>query len=789
MTNRTWVRDLDHLGLRDSPSVGGKGANLGELIRGGFPVPGGFVVTKEAYLHAVDAAGVRQQLAARSLPPAGVTEAGLLSIADELRAVVRGVPVPGDVRDQIEAAYHRLGDDLRVAVRSSAPAEDAADTSFAGIHDSFTDIKGGDALIDAVVRCWMSLWSARAITYRGVQGYTDEPSVAVVVQLMADSQAAGVMFTVDPRTSDRGKVLIEAALGLGEVVVGGQVEPDTYLVDKAHREILDVHLGAQDFQFVAGHSADEVPEQVGPADRGKRVLADSEVLELARIAVAAEEHYGAPQDMEFSFCAPAPGSDRAQRGERDVFIVQSRPITTLDAAAADEVTGAVGGGASAAAGSVMVTGLGASPGVATGRVRILHEVADAGALADGDILVAPMTRPDWLPVLRRASAIVTDGGGITCHAAIVGRELGKPVVVGARGATGTLVEGAVVTVDGGAGTVSAGRPASPPNAHPGSAGTPPGGGSPAAAAAPAREVTATRVYVNLATPDAAELVAAGDVDGVGLLRAEFMITSALNGLHPAKLLAQGRRDEYVTTMARGVAAIAAAFGDRPVVYRAIDLRSNEFAALDGGEVEPDEDNPMIGYRGCFRYVREPDLFRLDLDVLHAVRAEHANVHLMIPFVRTRWELARCLALLDEHPLGADAAMKRWIMAEVPSVAYWIPEYARLGIDGISIGSNDLTQLVLGVDRDSQVCAELFDTMDPAVLDAIDTIIDRASAAGMTTSLCGQAVSIYPDLAQHLVRRGITSVSVTPDVAARTRHNVAVAERSIMLEAARNRIRD
>ncbi|GAA3031210.1 phosphoenolpyruvate synthase [Gordonia defluvii] len=765
MTDR-WVRNLTELGLTDAPSVGGKGANLGELIRGGFPVPGGFVVTKEAYLHAVEAAGVRAKLAARSLPPEGATETELLAVADELRAVVRDVAVPAEIRTQIAQAYTGLGGDPRVAVRSSAPAEDAADTSFAGIHDSFTDIEGVDALVDTVVRCWMSLWSARAITYRGVQDYTDEPSVAVVVQIMADSLAAGVMFTVDPRTSDRGKVLIEAARGLGEVVVGGQVEPDTYLVDKGSRAILDVHLGAQEFQFVAGHSASEIPEEVSTRDRGTRVLTDAEVLELTQIAVGAEEHYGAPQDMEFSFCAPAPGSERAGRGERAVFIVQSRPITTLDAGPAATER-------QQARGEVLVTGLGASPGVASGQVRILHEVADAGALRDGDILVAPMTRPDWLPVLRRASAIVTDGGGITCHAAIVGRELGKPVVVGARGATSTLVEGAAVTVDGSTGTITAGTSTVAP---------PPPAAAPTAAAG--REITATRVYVNLATPDAATAVAAGDVDGVGLLRAEFMITTALDGLHPAKLLAQGRRDEYVAKMADGVAAIAAAFGDRPVVYRAIDLRSNEFAALDGGEVEPDEDNPMIGYRGCFRYVREPELFRLDLDVLHTVRAQHPNVHLMIPFVRTKWELAQCLALLDEHPLGADSAMKRWIMAEVPSAAYWIPEYARLGIDGVSIGSNDLTQLVLGVDRDSETCKDLFNTMDPAVLDTIDTIIDRATAAGLTTSLCGQAVSIYPELAEHLVRRGITSVSVTPDVAERTRHNVAVAEKAILLDAAR-----
>ncbi|MFZ2512482.1 MAG: PEP/pyruvate-binding domain-containing protein, partial [Gordonia sp. (in: high G+C Gram-positive bacteria)] len=450
-----WVRNLRELGLSDAPSVGGKGGNLGELIRAGFPVPGGFVVTKEAYLAAMEGAGVRGQLAGQALPPAGVTEYELLAIADDLRTTVSQVAMPDAIAAQIVAAYDELGADRRVAVRSSAPAEDAADTSFAGIHDSFTDIEGPAALLEAINRCWMSLWSARAMTYRKVQHVTDEPSVAVVVQLMVDSLSAGVMFTVDPLTGDPDRIMVEAALGLGEVVVGGQVEPDTYVVRKAEpRAVLSAHLGAQEFQFVAGQSADEIPEAIAEADRGGRVLTDSQVLAVAQLGVDAEEHYGVPQDMEFSFCVPAGGS-RAD-GELDLYIVQSRPITTLgpstgsgSGTGSGSAVGSGGGGG----GELLVTGLGASPGVASGRVRILREVSDAGSLNDGDVLVAPMTRPDWLPVLRRASAIVTDGGGITCHAAIVGRELGKPVVVGARGATGTLVEGALVTVDGSAGTI------------------------------------------------------------------------------------------------------------------------------------------------------------------------------------------------------------------------------------------------------------------------------------------------------------------------------------------------
>lgn len=756
-----WVRPINQIRLSDVPSVGGKAANLGELTSSGFPVPSGFVVTKDAYLAAMDRAGIRDTLRARRVPPAGTGEDELTAAAGELRALVLDAPVPDTLQDLIVAAYLGLGDAVPVAVRSSAPGEDAADTSFAGIHDSFTSIVGPEALTDALRRCWASLWSERALTYRSVRSVDEEPSIAVIVQTMVSSERSGVAFTADPRTGDRDRLVIEAATGLGEVVVGGQVEPDTYVLDKDGLEILDLRIGAQDVAVTVDGGGEHRVE-IPMADRGKRVLTDSQIEHLGGIALAVEKHYGAPQDIEFAFSGD------------QLWLVQTRPVTTLGGRGE-------GDGAATVPGSrVLVRGLGASPGTASGPARVLQSVADAHRLHDGDILVAPMTRPDWLPVLRRAAAIVTDGGGITCHAAIVGRELGRPVVVGTRNATTALVDGMLVTVDGDTGNVSEGTGAARQPTRAATSGRPerPGG-------APSGEPTATAVYVNLATPEAADRVAATDVDGVGLLRAEFMITDALHGTHPARLLAEGRRDEYVQKMAEGVHRIAAAFAPRPVVYRAIDLRTNEFANLEGGEAEPAEDNPMIGYRGCYRYVREPELFTLDLDVVHAVRQRCPNLHLMIPFVRTGWELEHCLRHLDAHPLGSDRRMLRWIMAEVPSVTYWIPHYAGLGIDGLSIGSNDLTQLVLGVDRDSDVCRELFDTMDPSVLDAIDTIIDRATSAGLTTSLCGQAVSTDPALAEHLIRRGITSVSVTPDVAERTRRAVATAERRIMLEQARS----
>ncbi|MEO6987112.1 MAG: phosphoenolpyruvate synthase [Aquihabitans sp.] len=771
-----WFADLH---LADAPEVGGKGANLGEMTGAGLPVPPGFVVVQSAYLAALATAGLREE--AESLKPRPTDD--LAAAAEEYdrvaaagRDLVNRAGMPDDLRAVVVDAYRQLGDNIAVAARSSAPAEDSADMSFAGIHESFTNVSGEDDLVKAILGCWLSLWSPRAVAYRDAQGYLDEPSVAVVVQQMVACDRAGVLFTADPRTGHRDRIMVEAAFGLGEVVVGGQVEPDTYVVGKDLSRI-EMHIG-QKVERLVGTADGEERQALTEAEGAERVLDDDQLDALVALAKTVEDHLGVPQDMEFGFTGP------------DLWLLQTRPITTLLDSDSDSDDGDSGDGddgdegdsksggktVSASNAKVLATGLAAGPGMVSGKVRILHSPRDSHLLEQGEILVAAMTDPDWLPALRRAGAIVTYHGGITCHAAIVGRELHRPVIVAARTATVDLADGQMVTVDGDTGLVFEGEVAPPPKSKQAAA----------AASQQTAPTTATAVYVNLAVPDDAERVAALPVDGVGLLRAEFMITEALKGQHPSRLLSEGRREEYVEAMSAGVDRIAAAFHPRPVVYRAVDLRSNEFRGLEGGEVEPEERNPMIGYRGCFRYVTEPELFSLDLDVIHAVRQRHPNVDLMIPFVRTRWELEAALAQIDAHPLGQDRKMRRWIMAEVPSVMYWLPQYAELGIHGVSIGSNDLTQLMLGVDRDNDVCSDLFDTMDEAVLDAIDQIVERASAAGLHTSLCGQAASNDAALVEHLVRRGIASVSVDPSVAEQTRRTVARAEQRIILDAAAGR---
>ncbi|MBV9880699.1 MAG: phosphoenolpyruvate synthase [Gemmatirosa sp.] len=773
------VRWFSDLSRADVAVAGGKGANLGEMTRAGLPVPPGFVVTADAYRRFADASGLTPQIAARLARLNADDPDALRAASQALQALVRGAPTPDDVREAVLAAYAALGrhvpndasaDDPLVAVRSSGTVEDGAQSSFAGMFQSTLNVRGADALLRAIKDCWASAFTERLLFYLARQQRPGALLVAVVVQRMVQSERSGVVFTANPATKDRSRIVIEGAWGLGEVVVLGEVTPDHYEVDKATLAIAARTIARKERMLSRDpRTGETVRTPLDDAKGNAPVLSDDEVRAIAELARRDEAHYGAPQDAEWAI------------EDGTVYLVQTRPITTL----LEPPPNAPADGA----GAELVHGLGASPGVASGPARVLASPDEGAALRPGEVLVAAMTSPDWVPLMRRAAAVVTDAGGMTSHAAIVSRELGIPCVVGTRGATATLRTGAVVTVDGRRGTVTAGTAAALPNAAPS-----------AAAVAPSRDVrsdgrggapvTATRVYVNLGEPDLAESVAARDVDGVGLLRAEFMLLGALDRTHPSVFLREGRGNEMVARMVEALERFAAAFHPRPVVYRATDFRSNEFRGLRGGEdAEPHEENPMIGYRGCYRYTREPDLFALELRAVRQVRATWDNLHLMIPFVRTGREMQACTRLVDASGLMADPRFQLWIMAEVPSVVAWLPEYVRLGVQGVSIGSNDLTQLVLGVDRDSALVAPLYDERDLAVRETIRAIVRECRRLGITCSICGQAPSVYPEYARFLVECGVDSISVNPDALETARRNVAVAEQRLLLEAARRSERD
>ncbi len=768
------IRGFAQLSRTDVQFAGGKGANLGELTAAGLPVPAGFVVGAPAYAAFCAETGLRERLS-ELLDELDVEDTAKLEAAAEAtRALFDSTPVPDALATEIRSSYERLvGEDrdAPVAVRSSATAEDTAAASFAGMNETFLNIRGAEDVVDAVRRCWRSLFGARTIYYRRVNGFSQaDMDIAVVVQLQVASTRAGVMFTVNPATGRRDELVIEGSFGLGEAVVSGSVSPDRYIVEKRTLAIRRREVHHKELAIEYAPDGGTRQRMLSEEEAVRPVLSDEEVIAVAALGRQIETHYGSPQDTEWAFDP-----------DGLLWMLQSRPITTLH----DEPTATSQDGGekpTAEPQTVLLRGLGGAPGLASGPARVLGSLADAERFSEGDVLVTHMTAPDWLPLMRRAAAIVTDSGGMTCHAAIVSRELGIPCVVGTGEATQKLRDGELVTVDATRGIVLEGAPAPEQVAQAANAAA----ASEAVGAAPAPPVTGTQILVNLSEPSQVERVKGLPVDGVGLLRAELMVLEALAGDHPRTLLEEGRGEDFVARMAEGLSTFAVGFAPRPVTYRTIDFRTNEFSGLRGGErYEPHESNPMIGYRGALRYTREPDVFALELEAIRRVwDAGQHNLHVMLPFVRTARELSRCRELIAASGLLDRAGFELWVMAEVPSVLFNLADYAALGITGISIGSNDLTQLLLGADRDNEVLAETFDERSPAVTAYLRELIPRARELGLRTSICGQAPSVHPEYADLLVRAGIDAISVNVDVVARTRELVAAAERRVLLDAAR-----
>jgi pyruvate,water dikinase len=796
---------FEQLSSESLPQAGGKGANLGEMVSIGMPVPSGFVVNTAAFEHFIKANRLDAKID-ELIKTTDVDDTDKLTqTSKRIGKMITKADYPITVKQEVTRAYNELSysRDIKipealklisvgremaiVAVRSSATTEDLADASFAGQQASFLNVKGVPYLLDAVRRCWASLFTPRAIFYRAKKGFISA-SIAVVVQRMINGDKSGVTFTVHPSTGED-VCIHEATWGLGESLVLGLITPDRYVVGKKNFEIIEKHVDTKDTMHVRDVGTGRTVQMKVPDDKkDAQVMTEDELKRLTKLAVALEQHYKKPQDIEW-----------AVKGSK-IYILQTRPVTTVKA---KETKGEKAATAAEekkleTLKEVILKGMAASPGIGSGPVKVVKSMEEAGKVVNGDVLVAEMTAPDYVPIMSKAAAIVTDKGGSTSHAAIVSREMGTPCVVGTDEATKKLKDGDIVTVDGTNGVVYKGKVEAVAEAEKEEA------AKPEKKAAPKKsekkksdkkledmkledleeeleetieemqediaERAKPKVYMNLGLPEKIDDYKNLPFEGIGLMRIEFII--AAMGEHPLAMIAAGKSQKYINGLAAGVEKVAAAITPRPVVVRFSDFKTNEYKDLKGGEkYEADEANPMMGWRGVSRYItpKFEEAFRLECRAIAKVRKKHKNVWVMLPFVRIIDEVQKCLQIMEEEGLERGrAGLKVWIMAEVPSVVIMADEFSKL-CDGFSIGSNDLTQFVLAVDRDSEMLGEMgyFNEQNLAVKVAIKHMIKEGHENDCTVSICGQAPSKYPDLIQFLVEEKIDSISVNPDVVEET----------------------
>lgn len=747
-----WFSEVDK---EDIPLVGGKGANLGEMTQAGFPVPNGFVVTATAYYEFLKENDLGRKIKHLLQTVHYENQDSLQQVSRHIKKYIVEGAMSDALVKEITSAYRTLGGvfkDTLVAARSSATAEDLPNASFAGQQETYLNVKGDANLLLKIKHAWASLFNPRAIFYRHEQKFDHfRIGIAIVVQQMVESEKSGIMFTVDPVTNDKTKIVIEAIFGLGEYIVQGKVTPDHYEIEKNNLKIVVKNIAIQESKYVkVGTVNKEV--HLTRKQGGKQKITDSQIIELAKLGRQLEKHYYFPQDSEWAI------------RKNKIYIVQTRPVTTIKATAKEQ-----NHESDIKLLQLLLKGDPASPGIASGPVRVLHNASEIGKVISGEVLVAEQTNPDYVPAMKRAVAIVTDKGGRTSHAAIVSRELGIPAVVGTEKATGVLKTGLVVTVNGMTGDVYKGALQNTEFR------------TPSLSLNKKTDIkTATHVYVNLAEPELAEKVAQRHVDGVGLLRAEFMIAGI--GTHPKKLIHDGKSHVFINKLADDIEQFCRAFNPRPVIYRASDFKTNEYRQLVGGkDYEPQEPNPMLGYRGVYRYISDPAVFTLELDAIKKVREQkgYKNLWLMLPFVRTIKELVQVKQIIAETGLHRSPTFKLWMMVEIPSNVILLEKFIAAGIDGISIGSNDLTMLLLGTDRDNSDVAKEFNEQDETVLWALEHTVKTAHKHNITSSICGQAPSLYPSLVEKLVSWGITSVSVSPDAIESVRETIAACERKLI----------
>lgn len=768
---------FDDLGIEEVPLVGGKSASLGEMTsKTKVPVPYGFATTAAAYWHFIEEAGLQVQIGEiLSELTDSEDSATLQKVGKAVRKLIMDASMPKDLEKTIKEAYKALAakageKEPFVAVRSSATAEDLPDASFAGQQETYLNVQGAQMVVDKVKECYSSMFTDRVIYYRVQKGF-DHMSVALsaTVQMMVYSKSAGVMFTLDISNGDPNTILIEGSYGLGEYVVGGNVVPDEFAVDKKTMTIARRDIVNKPVMLIRDPKGGTVEKKVSAKLASAQVITDKQVLGLAKYAMDIEKHYGRPMDIEWAV------DERTDK----LFILQARPETVWSRAGETQAEATT---VTTTDRKVVVQGLAASPGLAAGKAHVIPSADQIGDFKEGEILVTEMTAPDWVPAMRKAAAIVTDSGGKTCHAAIVSREMGIPCIVGTKSkgvpATTAIKTGMEITVDAKNGIVYEGilEEVAKQAATDAAA-----GGMTAVESVP---VTGTKIYMNLGDPELAEKYAPLPSDGIGLMREEFIWTTYIHE-HPLYLIKQGHPEKVVDQLAEAFRIVASAMAPRPIVLRFSDFKSSEYRDLKGGdEFEPYEPSALLGWRGASRYY-DPlynPAFRLELQAVRKVREEYGltNVHVMIPFCRTVEEAETVVGIMAEEGLKRGPDFKVWLMAEIPSNIILADQFNKF-VDGYSIGSNDLTMLILGCDRDNDTVASIFDERNLAVRRAIKHLIEVAHRDGKTVSICGQAPSVYEDFTAFLVKAGIDSISVNPDAVKSTRKLVAQVEQRIIVD--------
>jgi pyruvate, water dikinase len=782
---RELVSWFETLRVTDIPSVGGKNASLGEMINAGLPVPPGFAITAYSYEKFLEETHLAEKI--YNVINEVITDKNDPKLYDtaskKIRELIEKTAVPKDIEIAIKAAYKEMNKRLNlketfVAVRSSATAEDLPDASFAGQQETFLNIRGTDDLMDKVRKCWSSLFTPRAIFYRNEKGFTHEKVfISVGVQKMVNSRAAGVMFTINPISGDAEEIMIEGNYGLGETVVSGIVNPDNYLVDKKSSTIKERRIAKKNVEYLRDPKTGSTVHLDIPEDRQKvPCMSDEEIFKLAELAKRIERHYGKPMDIEWAI-------DQDLPFPKNMFIVQARPETVWGSKPMEKPVAELRKPEEQL--KVVVKGISAGKrGYGVGIAKVVLNPDEANReMKKGDILVTDMTNPDFVPFMKIASAIVTDKGGVTSHAAIVSRELNIPCVVGTENASQVMKTGRQYTVDSRNGIIYEGilAQAVQPVETPGATNT-----NMMMQAVESAPVTATKILMNLAIPEKIEDYKNLPFQGIGLMRTEFIFASYI-GEHPCHFVETGQSLKLVDKLADGIAIVARAIQPRPVVVRFSDFKTNEYRDLKGGEkYEIVEENPMLGWRGCSRYISQwyEPAFRLECQAIKKCRTEWGlkNVYVMLPMVRTLWEAKKVLQIMKEEGLERGRDFKVWFMAETPSIAIMADEFSKI-VDGFSIGSNDMTQGILMIDRDSERLGQMgyFDERDPAVKRIIAHLIRVAHENGCTVSICGEGPSNLPDFAEFLVRVGIDSISVNNDAVIATKQHVASVEKKIVLE--------